>query len=379
MKKRDEGEKATVKPGNKKSKGKATVKPGVDGALAKPGGSKATVKPGEGMATVKPGDEKATVKPGEVKATVKPIGIKTTPIPLRMTESTNAKQVKVEVVNRIKPQVNLGPRPDVFQLDEDLIPAGPYYHVRAGRAAMSEEVIVFGEPRWPRRKEAGFDLAGDDRIRQAIMRHRMDVGQNISLSFNPANMICDGCKVRGQHSVIGGEDGQPVVLIAGDQNFPPVLYSKDENPCVGIMRLEDGSIKEIGFLVGDLLDGIMLPAGSVVMIGSVSDLGKQGMAGYAEELARSMRILRERQGQRIQVVALPPILLGGINRFELLRNIVEIEFWAEKMEGGDGALLRRSRAEVVKKIGEQGIGSVEDLREQTYALPKGVGLSLIHI
>jgi hypothetical protein len=58
----------------------------------------------------------------------------------------------------------------------------------------------------PKRLECGFDVAGDKRLKQATMRHRLDVNQNMTASFNPANMVCYGCKARGPHSVIGGKD-----------------------------------------------------------------------------------------------------------------------------------------------------------------------------
>jgi hypothetical protein len=78
----------------------------------------------------------------------------------------------------------------------------------------------------------------------------MDVGMNISLSFNPANLWCVGCKAKGGHSVVGAVDGEPVVLVASDQNFPPVLFSGDKGACIGIMRIEFWTVKELGFAVG---------------------------------------------------------------------------------------------------------------------------------
>ncbi len=117
----------------------------------------------------------------------------------------------------------------------------------------------------------------DSRVKQTILRHRMDTMQNITCSFNPADMTCSGCKVRGKHSVVGADSGEPVVLVITDQNFPAVLYSGDGGACIGVVRVEFGSIRDIGFLVGDLLDGVRLPQGSVVLIGSVSDLARQGV------------------------------------------------------------------------------------------------------
>jgi hypothetical protein len=50
---------------------------------------------------------------------------------------------------------------DVYELDENLFPAGPYFNARA---AHTEEEIVVGASLHPKRKEAGFTLAGDTRI-----------------------------------------------------------------------------------------------------------------------------------------------------------------------------------------------------------------------
>jgi hypothetical protein len=165
---------------------------------------------------------------------------------------------------------------DVYELDEDMIRAGPYYNVRAARARAMEDKVVLGDGRKGKRKEAAFNIRGDGRLSQVEWRHRMDVGQNITLSFNPANMRCSSCKMRGQHSVIGAEDGKPVVLVACDQNFPPALYSEDSGACIGILRMEYGSVKELGFAVGDMLHGVSLLQGSVILVGSTTDLAQQG-------------------------------------------------------------------------------------------------------
>jgi hypothetical protein len=171
---------------------------------------------------------------------------------------------------------------------------------------------------------------------------------------------------------VGAEDGRPVILVASDQNFPPVLFSKDGDACVGIMRIEFGTAKELGFAVADLLHGISLPAGSVIMVGSTLDLNRQGIGGYTDELARSLRVLKDKQGGRVKVVALPPVLLGGINSFRLLRLVVEVEHWAERLEGGDGVLLKKTRGEVVNKIGEHRVGVVREPEEKVDTLLREV-------
>jgi hypothetical protein len=262
---------------------------------------------------------------------------------------------------------------DVYELDEDMIRAGPYYNVRAARARAMEDEVMLGDGRKVKGKEAAFNIKGEGRLSKVEWRHRMDVGQNITLSFNPANMRCSGCKVRGQHSVIGAEDGNPVVLVASDQNFPPVLYSEDSGACIGIMRIEYGSVKELGFAVGDMLHGISLPQGSVILVGSTTDLAQQGIVGYTDELARTLRILKEKLGGRVEVVALPPVPLGGINSFATLRAVVEVEHWAERLEGGAGVLLLKTRSEVVQLIAKHAKGVVKDPEEKVDTLLKKVG------
>jgi hypothetical protein len=291
------------------------------------------------------GKEKATVKldnqgkDGGVKATVKPDGA----------------GKKGDDKGTVSTKATVKPTPDVYKVDDTLMPAGPYYSVRTNRSQMDENEVVMGETMYPKRKEGGFD-SEDNRVRQAVMWHRMDTNANITASFDPSDMVCRGCKVRGPHSVVGGEDQRPVVLVVTDQNFPAALFSEDSGDCIGIVRVEFGSIKEIGFVIGDMLDGVMLPDRSVILVGSVSDLDRQGVIGYAEELARTIRIAKEKQGGKVHVSAVPSVLLAGVNSFKLLRDILEIEFWIERLEKGDGVLLRRTREKVVQKIGETGVG-----------------------
>jgi hypothetical protein len=161
-------------------------------------------------------------------------------------------------------------------------------------------------------------------------------------------------------------------MVATDQNFPPVLFSENDEPCIGILRMEYGTAKELGFAVGDLLHGISLPEGSVILVGSPMDLGRQGIVGYTEELARSLRILKEKQGGKVEVVT--PVPLGGINSFSTLRAVVEAEHWAERLEGGAGILLARTRGEVVRMIAKHGKGVVKDPEEKMDCLLMKVGV-----
>jgi hypothetical protein len=51
-----------------------------------------------------------------------------------------------------------------------------------------------------------------------------------------------------------------------------------------------------------------------------------------------------------------------------------MEFWLEKLEGGDAKLLSKTRNTVIELIGKRGIGQRRSPEEIIYTLPKGVGV-----
>ncbi len=75
----------------------------------------------------------------------------------------------------------------------------------------------------------------------------------------------------------------------------------------------------------------------------------------------------------MEVVALPPVPFDGINSFATLRAVVEVEHWAERLEGGAGVLLLKTRSEVVQLIAKHGKGVVKDPEEKVDTLLKKVG------
>jgi hypothetical protein len=128
---------------------------------------------------------------------------------------------------------------DIFVVDEKKFPPGNYYNVKAGRQVMRRrsEREMGNAPDNGRRKKCGFDLFGDDRVKGAVMRYPMDCNVTMLLSFNPANMVCEGCAKRGKHSRI---EKELMILVATDQNFPATLYSTDEKACIAVMRVSTG-------------------------------------------------------------------------------------------------------------------------------------------
>ncbi len=64
--------------------------------------------------------------------------------------------------------------------------------------------------------------------------------------------------------------------------------------------------------------------------------------------------------------------MGGVNRFNLMRSILEVEAWVEKLVGGEGALLHKTRAEVVNWMWGSGLGKRKNVEERLHTVPKGV-------
>jgi hypothetical protein len=110
---------------------------------------------------------------------------------------------------------------DVFKTDQTIMVAGHYFNVKASRETKLGAVATMGDKEIgvevpSLKKEGSFCIEGDWRVRQAYLRHRMEVPCNMSLSFNPATMMCMGCSKRGPHCVMGGENRNPIVLVASD-------------------------------------------------------------------------------------------------------------------------------------------------------------------
>ncbi len=94
----------------------------------------------------------------------------------------------------------------------------------------------------------------------------MDDCMTVSMSFDPADMICSNCLERGRHSVLNSSDGGPVVFVGIDQHCPAVLPSLDKDSYISIVRVEDGTLREITWAITDILSGLALPAKSTILI-----------------------------------------------------------------------------------------------------------------
>jgi hypothetical protein len=257
--------------------------------------------------------------------------------------------------------------------DFGMVASGLYLNIRAGRKASNPTNVIgnagYGEGERKAVEEGSFCNPNDTRLKKAVLRFRMDDCMTVSLSFDPANMICSNCLERGRHSVLNARYGGPVVFVGTDQHFPAVLPSLDQDSCISIVRVEDGNLREITWAIIDILSGLALPARSTILIGSVSHIAAKGVQSYGEDLVWCFRQLSEKLPENLTFSVLVPVLINGINNQQVVRSIAEVKCWMEELKGPDGALLRRTRETFLNQMEAHGHGRIFSPEEIMVSMP----------
>jgi hypothetical protein len=135
------------------------------------------------------------------------------------------------------------------------------------------------------------------------------------------------------------------------------------------VRVEDGGLRDIAWTIIDLLSGINLPTRSTILIGSSSSIAAKGVQTYGEDMAWSIRVIREKLGDGVSVSAVVPIFVNGVNNPSLVRGVAEAECWFEGLVGPDGALMRKTRATLLQEMEVQGRGLVLSPEENMVCMP----------
>jgi hypothetical protein len=165
-----------------------------------------------------------------------------------------------------------------------------------------------------------------------------------------------------------------VVVFISDQNFPPVLPA-DNNKCVVVIRVEEGRLFEIENAFGDVFTGHCtphgrFPQGSVVLIGSLSHLGRYGLESYAIDLVKTMASVAARVGGGVSVVPYVPVPLGGIDGGEAIRALFDLDSWLLGTCPTAGALLEGARSAFWGVMARAGVGGGSaPTGERIYHLP----------
>jgi hypothetical protein len=174
----------------------------------------------------------------------------------------------------------------------------------------------------------------DYRIHRAAVHEDMSLSSVKSTSFERENFVCLSCnsghKLLPRKRNKGQWEGGRKLIVLSDQNFAPVL-GMSENKCPVIIRVEGGWLSEIGdaFVgsLGDNFTGHHVPEGSVVLLGSLSDLMSQGPQGHAKSLCAEVRRLNGMFHNSVSIVPFVPAPLCGTNSASLIMGIMDVTDW----------------------------------------------------
>jgi hypothetical protein len=127
--------------------------------------------------------------------------------------------------------------------------------------------------------------------------------------------------------------GRKLIFLT-DHNMPAILPSKDDL-CPIIMRIDGGLLREIGTAFVSQLSRYTVPEGSVIFIGSITHLMEEGRVGYAKGLVTEYIRLSKVFKNTVHVVPFLPPPMGGTNDPELVRSMMDIISWIEKVQKWD--------------------------------------------
>jgi hypothetical protein len=176
---------------------------------------------------------------------------------------------------------------------EKPVMSSTYYQCKAARAATRNYPTVdvsigpsAGVSEQSKHCSVGsLDCHGDTEILKTFRGSRITanvvtVNQNISATFDPANLKCVVCST--PHYVLAkGKEESPPTLIFADQNFVSTLAGGKS--CLAIIRLEDASLPELAELAHEVLDRHKPPAVTLFLFGSASHLLNVGTTIYTQE------------------------------------------------------------------------------------------------
>ena len=119
----------------------------------------------------------------------------------------------------------------------------------------------------------------------------------------------------------------PAVFILSDQSFPASLPTGGEGNCLHIIRLEDGSIPDLTNIFLDSLAPFGIPAGTVVLLHSLSHLAWVGPAAYAEDLVRARQRITNMYQSGILVLHGLPLSASGSTDSNIVNDLTAVSDW----------------------------------------------------
>jgi hypothetical protein len=209
-----------------------------------------------------------------------------------------------------------------------------------------------------------FYSAQDQRLNKACFKSFFNKKQNVTFSFNPDTLECNSCG--NTHSIL---DVNSSVYILSDQCFPAVLPAAGDGGCINIIRIENGSLMELARLFVDLMIGVQVRVGSLILLSSVSNLAAVCTAAYAESLVRAGRHIGQSMQGKVTVRVGVPILLGGAEGSSLVRSLHEVAAWTSGLPAASDQFPASARQAFLLTLKNNGVGSTIQAENFTLQLP----------
>jgi len=187
-------------------------------------------------------------------------------------------------------------------------------------------------------------------------------------------MGCLSCPT--PHSIAESlREGLPIVIFLTDQTFPPVLPPTGDGNCTVIIRVEDSELWELEEVFYDRFKCFCkphgsLPSGSLVLVGSMSHLAKNGLNFYAPILVETMTRMAGKVGPGVNVIPFVPVPIGGIGSETLARDMMDLDSWIVSTGAGQATGLPDTRDAFWRMVLAGG-GGEENLYELRPPLPSG--------
>ena len=198
-----------------------------------------------------------------------------------------------------------------------------------------------------------FYNVGDNRETLCHMNFNVSSRINSSFGFDPEVMACQCCGSFLDMKRGGGLSPNRIAVSLTDQNFPAIVPSNEGSfTCIKTIRVEDASLANLSDTLVSTFRGWVIPAGSIILIGSASHLARVGTAAYAEDFLLASNTIRNCLGNQIYVRPAPVILLGGCSDPPTIRAIVEIAAWFEKCFHKKEGFATKAMGESILAISE---------------------------
>jgi hypothetical protein len=153
-------------------------------------------------------------------------------------------------------------------------------------------------------------------------------------SFTPATWCCVSCSVK--HMLLPKRrnlnqwEGGRKILILSDQAMPAVLPSSASR-CPAIIRVEGGSLNELGNNFCNILGDFAMPPGSLLLHWSLSNRRNEGLAKYIERSVNEVRRFSAMFKNTVSCIPIAPPPLCGIPVADTVCSLYDYTLWLDSL------------------------------------------------